>query len=236
MRLFLVYFLWSAVYSHSQSLFGYEKASMLTYVLGTSVLQALILSSRSIDVAGEISNGDLSNYLLKPINYFRYWLARDLADKLLNSLFVVAEMALIIWWLRPPLVLPENVGTIFLACLAAGFGLLLYFYLSLLISLTTFWYVEHSGWPARFLFQVLLEFVAGGLFPLNILPVGLFAVIRWLPTSFLLFFPLQIWLGQVGGRTLGLGLVLMLFWIWFLRFLVKWVWRQGLRVYEAYGR
>ncbi len=236
MGLLLVYFLWQAVFSHSQSVFGYEKPVMLTYVLGTSVMQALVLSSRSIDVGGQISTGDLSNYLLKPLDYFRYWLARDVADKLLNLAFVIIELGLFIILLKPSLVVPANSGLFLAAIIAAILGMVLYFYLSFLVSMTTFWFVEHNGWPTRFLFQVLIEFVAGALFPLDILPAAVYALTRFLPTSYLLFFPMQIWLGRVNFHDVWFGIGIMLAWILTLQFLVKGVWNRGIRVYEAYGR
>ena len=236
MRLLLVYFLWLAVFSHSQTIFGYEKPVMLTYVLGTSILQALVLSSRSIDVGGEISSGDLSNYLLKPLNYFRYWFARDTADKLLNVVFVLIELGLFIVILKPALVGPDSWQAFFGAIVAAALSMLLYFYLSFLISMTTFWYAENNGWPARFLFQTVMDFVAGGLFPLDILPASLYAVFRFLPTSYLLFFPVQVWLGRVNLPQIWWGLGLMVFWIWLLRYLTQKVWQRGVKTYEAFGR
>lgn len=236
MRLFLVYFLWVAVYAQRDSLFGYQKSEMLTYILGVSILQALVLGSRSVDVAGEIATGDLANYLVRPLDYFRYWLTRDLADKLLNLIFVIGETAAFILIFKPPLVMPPSVVMGLASLVSCLLAMLLFFYLSFLVSETAFWYVEHNGWPARFLFTVLVEFISGGYFPLNILPAAVFPIFLLLPTTYLLFSPLQIWLGKVDGIQLVQGLVLVLIWIWVLRKLVKKVWHWGLQVYEAYGR
>ena len=107
-RLLAVYFLWLAIFRRNQELFGYNQELILTYVLGTSLVRALTLASRSVDVGGEIASGALSNYLLKPINYFHYWLSRDITDKLLNLSFVLVEVSLIIWLLKPPLFLQTN--------------------------------------------------------------------------------------------------------------------------------
>ena len=73
MQIFLVFFLWDSVFSGSERVvFGYDRARILTYIFGILLVKSLVYSSRSIDVAGEISRGDLSNYLTKPISYFRY--------------------------------------------------------------------------------------------------------------------------------------------------------------------
>lgn len=235
-KLLLIYFLWWVVYSQSNDFFGYQKSAMLTYILGVSVIQSLVLSSRSSDVSGEISEGALSNYLLKPFSYFRYWLTRDAADKLLNLVFVVLEIILFIFLFKPPLVISFSFVTIILTLLAVFFAILLYFYLSFLISMTTFWYLEYNGWPARFLFTVMLEFVAGGLFPLDIFPSKIYTVISFLPTTYLLFFPMQILLGRVSESELFTGIAIMIFWVWLLKMLVKKVWQKGIKVYESAGR
>lgn len=236
LRILMLYFLWSAVFSRSETVFGYEKSAMLTYILGTSILQALVLGSRSADVGGEISNGDVSNFLLKPVSYLRYWFVRDLADKLLNILFVVAELGLIFWILRPSLIFPQNGSTVLFFIIASLLAMFLFFYLSLLVSMTAFWYPEHGSWPPRFLFTVILEFIAGGIFPLDILPGLVFGLIKFLPTTYLLFFPLQIYLGRISGKEMFFGLIVMIAWTFILGKIVHFVWQKGLRRYEAYGR
>ena len=50
----MLYFLWSTVFLKDDVVFGYERTQMLTYILLVSFLRSFILSSRSIDVAGEI--------------------------------------------------------------------------------------------------------------------------------------------------------------------------------------
>lgn len=83
---------------------------------------------------------------------------------------------------------------------------------------------------------MILEFLAGGLFPLDILPESVLAVVKWLPTSFLVFLPMQVYLGRVDGRELVVSLVIMLAWVGILKQLAQIVFRRGVRIYEAYGR
>lgn len=92
LQIFLVFFLWDTVFSNSQRVvFGYDRAKILTYVFGLVLVRAFVLSARAVDVGGEVARGDLSNYLLKPISYFKYWLTRDLSSKALNLIFAVFE-------------------------------------------------------------------------------------------------------------------------------------------------
>src|SRR3989339_1859581 len=102
--LLTAFFLWNAVFSGRDTLFGYSESAMITYILVASLLQSLVLATRSIDLAGIINSGDLSNILVKPISNFWYWLSRDLADKILNILFASAELSILFVLLRPPII------------------------------------------------------------------------------------------------------------------------------------
>jgi len=235
-RLLTIYFFWLAVFSNSSEILGYDRKLMFTYVLGSSVLGNLVMASRSIDVGGEISTGELSNKLLKPLNYFHYWLSRDLADKLVNVCCGAVELSLIFLILKPPIVLLSNFSQFFVFLLSSILGMFIFFYLSFFISLTTFWYIEHNGWPARFLFTVLTTFVAGLVFPLDIIPGKVFSFLKFLPTTYLLFFPMQVWLGRLSMSFIVQGFILSFFWIFSLKFLAEFLWKKGIKVYESQGR
>src|SRR3990167_5333150 len=71
-QLLSVYFLWLAIFGQTENAFGYSRAEMLTYIILIGLIRSLVFSSRSIDAQEEISSGNLSNYLVKPVNYFNY--------------------------------------------------------------------------------------------------------------------------------------------------------------------
>ncbi len=236
LQLLVVYFLWLAIFKEGGSFAGYEKQTILTYVLGTSVLRSFVLASRSQDIGAEIASGDLNNFLIRPLNYFANWMSKDLADKALNSIFVFVELALIIFILQPPLFLQTN--PIFLSAfvITSVVAMLMYFFLSFLISSITFWYPEHNGWPARFLAVIMIEFLSGGLFPLDIFPEKAARVLEFLPPAYFLFHPMQIYLGRVGLIHIATILGSMIVWVIALAVVSKSVWNKGLKIYGAYGR
>lgn len=233
--LLAIYFFWFAVYRFSKQIVGYDENMMLTYVIGTSIMWSLVLGSRSVDVSAEIGTGGLSNYLIKPINYFSYWLTRDFADKILNLIFLIFELGIIFLILKPPLLVQTDPFYLLSFLIFSLLSVLIYFYLSLIISLTTFWYPEHNGWPARFLFMVIVQFFCGGLLPLDILPKMIFNFLRLLPSAYFIFFPLQIYLGRASIGRILVGFIIMIFWIFILRYLVKLLWQKGLKSYTAVG-
>ena len=108
-QIFLVFFLWDTVFSDpGRNLFGYDRVKILTYVFGLLIVRAFVLSAKAMDVAGEVSRGDLANYLLKPLSYFKYWMTRDLASKVLNLSFAAVETFLLYLILKSPFFLQTN--------------------------------------------------------------------------------------------------------------------------------
>lgn len=235
-QLLVVYFLWSAIFSQGGIIAGYDKQTIITYILGTSILRSFVLGSRSTDIGREIASGDLNNFLVKPINYFGNWLSRDLADKALNLAFIAVELTLLFIILKPSIVFQFNPFYIISFLSASVLAMLIYFFLSFLISSITFWYPEHNGWPARFLSFAIIEFLSGGLFPLDIFPKAAFNIFRLLPPAYFLFYPLQIFLGRLSIKEVFSTMAIMVVWLWLLIMAARFVWHKGLKVYGAYGR
>jgi len=234
LQILTLYFLWVSLIPSGTSLFGYNQSSMLTYILGTSIVGSIVLSSRSYVVGDEINNGNLSNFLLKPINYFLYWFARDVGDKAMNIIFSVVELAVLFAILKPPLFIQTEGLYILLAFVAIVLALIMYFLFNFLLGLIGFWSPE--VWAPRFIFLVLLNFFAGGLFPLDILPKFIFSIFQLLPFTYLLYFPIKIYLGQLTIIEIFAGIMISLSWTILSYVVVKYIWRKGLLVYTAQGR
>ena len=236
LQILAIFFLWRAILGPGESGFGYTSAEMLTYVIGTSFIRSLVFSSRSTDIQAEVSSGDLNNQIIKPYNYFGYWFSRDLADKVLNILFSIVEIGLLIVIIKPELVLPYSMTHMLMFIVFAVLAMVMYFFFSLIISLTTFWMPEGNGWPQRFFVFVILEFVAGGVFPLDILPAPVYAVVANLPTTYMLFTPLQAYLGRMEVSSFIPTVVIMGTWTVIFYLISRYMFSRGLRVYGAYGR
>jgi len=235
-QLLVIYFLWWTVFASRNEVFSYSKSQILTYVLGVAVVRSFVLSSRGSEGVGpQIITGEIVNWLLRPVRYGRVVLVRSLTDKAVNLGFVVVEVSLLVVLLSPPIFIQTNwwywVG--FGVSLAGAMGL--YFVLDFVLSLMSFWTPE-DWWAPRFLFMIILEFLAGGLFPVDILPQGIYRVLNFLPFPYLLFFPMQVYLGRVGVGEVIRGLVVMGGWIGVIYVVRKWVWMRGLKSYAAWGR
>ncbi len=219
LQIFLVFFLWDTVFTQpGREIFGYDRTHILTYVFGLLIVRGIVLSARSIEVAGEISRGELSNYLLKPASYFKYWLSRDISSKALNLVFAAVETTLLFFILKPPFFLQTNPTLIVGFIFALALAVFIYFVLLFITSSVPFW-VPEAGWGMHFLVTaVAVEFLSGALFPLDILPGVIQSILNYTPFPYLIFFPLQVYLGRITGFALVRGLFVSSFWavaLWF---------------------
>src|SRR3990167_614794 len=128
LQIFLIFFLWDTVFSDpSRSVFGYDRSKILTYVFGVIIVRSLVLSARGMDVTGDIAKGDISNYLVKPISYFKYWFTRDVSSKALNISFALGEFLILYLILKPPFFFQENLLIIGAFIFSVIIAILIYF-------------------------------------------------------------------------------------------------------------
>lgn len=236
LQLLILFFLWSSAFGNTPLIFGYTQAQMLTYILGTSLIRSYILAARlSEGVGAEIVTGNITNILLKPVSYLRYVFSRDLSDKAVNICFSSLELVVIIALFHPPLILQASPFYLGAAVTSMLLALSLYFFINMTISYSAFWLVE-DWWAPRFIFGIVLDFLAGGIFPIDILPPLVARILLYTPFPYLLFFPMKVYLGQLPVVAVGQGILVLGFWTIIIYLLQRLVWARGLRHYEAVGR
>jgi ABC-2 type transport system permease protein len=229
-----IYFFWFAVYQYQGRVGFYSRNTMLTYIFLAGVLRNFVTVSRSSDVAVSIATGELSRHLIQPVDYFKKLFIKDCSDKAANLFFMIFEVSAIYLLLQPPILIPEQKLNLILFFASIILAVVLYFYLNLLISLFTFWYPEHHGWPLRYLFQVTNVFLAGQIIPLDLLPDSL-QFIEYLPSAYLIYFPVQIYLKKLEVFFIIKSMVLGMLWVFILQKTVRYLWNKGIKNYTAAG-
>lgn len=238
LRVFLslisTYFLWFTLLPKGVSIATYNQETMLTYILGGSILYSVVMSTRGAGVVDDIVEGNLSNYLLRPLNYIFYYFSKDIGDKAMNILFSFIEISSVFILLRPPFFVQMNFLYLIPFIIAIFSAICINFYLNMILSFIGFFSSE--AWAPRFIFYILLTFFAGSLFPLDIFPSPIYLFLRLLPFSYLLYAPMKMYLGQSSSVDILINLSISLSWTIILFFLVNWLWKKGLRLYAAEGR
>lgn len=233
LQLLLVYFIWWTVFQSQDRAFGYTEGSILTYILIITIIRAVVLSSRANDIMNKINDGSIVNFLVKPISIIKYYLAQDIADKLLNTLFMIFEVALILYILKPEIIIQSNLLYIGLFVLSIFLALNLWFCINMIIGMMAFW-VENS-WGPLFLIMIFLEGMGGGLFPIDILPKIIFDALMLTPFPYLIYFPAKVYLGAFSINQLSFYFSINIFWVVISIFLTRLVLAKGLKQYTTVG-
>lgn len=235
LKIVMTYFLWQGIFISQQTAFGYTQDQMTTYVLMVLVVTAIVFSAPSSSIGGEIANGDLSNYLLRPFSYLKYWFTRDLASKLLNLLFVSLELTLLWVFLKPNFEFRIG-GWEFLAFLTACLiGMIMYFFFQLTSRFVAFWSPENI-WGISFLTYLFTDLLGGTIFPLDILPPPLQYALSLTPFPYFIYYPIAIFVGKITGFEIVMVLIKGLIWIFLMWLIAGFVWKKGLKNYSSVGR
>ena len=236
LRMMMVFILWNSVFAVNKVAFGYTREQMLTYVFLVLIVSAFVASAPSNEnIGGEISNGDLSNYLLKPVNYLKFWLTRDWASKLLNIIFAAGEVTLLYLWLKPQIFLAASLVTLVIGVVMCLVAALLYFYLTKIAVFVSFWAPENT-WGAMFTILIAVEMLGGTIFPLDILPNWANTALQFTPFPYLVYYPIATLVGKLSlGQSVRIlfQAIVLLSLIWYLAMKI---WKNGLKVYQASGR
>jgi ABC-2 type transport system permease protein len=235
--LMAVLYLWRTIYAGKApgALVGaYTLAGMISYYLLTTVVDALTaVNEDDWQIAADIKDGNISQFLLKPIDYLTFRLCLFFSGRLTYLAVAAVPLAVFIFCLRRYFVLPAD-GTA-LGCFLVSVVLtaLLQFFMSYTMAMLAFWVLEVS----TFIFILFaFEYIASGhLFPLDILPPGLERVLDFTPFPYQLYFPVSIYMGKVVGAGLVQGLAVQAFWVAAAYGLARFAWRRGIKKYSAVG-
>ena len=215
------------------SLGSYSTAQLVTYVLGTSILTNLLFTSVMDQMATEIFEGDLVNYLLRPINYFYYWIARAAATR--SVLFVIAavEILLLAHFVSSEVLLQWNPWILIQTVVLLIGSLALMTLFDFIGASFSFWTGRNFG--SRWLITICLRFLSGAAIPITLMPRWAQTIMNATPFPSLVAVPVQSYLGNTTGTTFVATLLTQWGWIAVLSILLALLWRRGTRIYAAYG-
>lgn len=230
-------YLWRTIYAGKEDgsvVAGYALGQMISYYVIVSIVDSLTaVNDDDFQIAADIKDGRISQFLLKPIDFLWYRLCLYACGRVIYVAIAAVPMAGFIAYLWRYFVLPADAATVFAFLAATGMAALLQFFISYTMALLAFWVLEVS----TFIFILFaFEYVASGqLFPLDILPPAASAVLHWTPFPYELFFPVSVYLGRVTGPALWQGLAIQAVWVALAYGLARWTWSRGVRRYGAVG-
>jgi len=230
-------YVWKSIYAEKGSggMVGpYGFAEMVSYYILVTVVDALTaVNEDDWQIAADIKDGNISHFLLKPIDFLWYRLCLFLAGRATYLAVAALPLALFIVFLRHYFVLPPDLATLGCFLVSVLLTALLQFFMSYTMAMLAFWVMEVS----TFIFILYaLEYLASGhLFPLNVLPPLAQRVLSFTPFPYQLYFPVSIYLGKNTGTEIVHGLLIQAAWVMAAWGVARFAWNRGIRKYAAAG-
>jgi len=234
-HLAVVFILWGAAFAGSEQIGGFDLRQTLTYFITLLVLQFFISAfNEDYQISEEIRNGLINQFLLKPINYFLYRFSIFVAARLVSGALVIIPLLVAMPILYEYLTFPTEWWRFALAVPALILSALIQFSIAYCFGMLTFWFLEIQGFV---ILSMAIESVLGGqIFPLDLLPEGIFRISQYLPFYYQMYFPGAIITGRINDpAAIMQGLVIELVWVILLLALGQFLWVRGLRRHTAVG-
>jgi ABC-2 type transport system permease protein len=235
--LIAILYVWRTIYAGKEpgdTVGTYTLAEMISYYLLVTVVDALTaVNEDDWQIATDIKDGNISQFLLKPIDYLWYRLCLYFSGRVTYLAVAIIPLTLFILSLRKYFVLPPDWQTFALFLFSVGLTAMLQFFTSYAMAMLAFWVLEVS----TFIFILFaFEYIASGhLFPLDILPPALERALYFTPFPYQMYFPVSIYMGKTTGAELAQGLAMQVFWVAAAFLLARFAWRRGIKRYSAVG-
>jgi ABC-2 type transport system permease protein len=224
---------WTSIANANGDVSGYTANDFTTYYM-TLLLVDQITSNIVIHSFGyKIQDGSLSGELVRPIHpMLTNALVNNIAFKALTIMGLI-PIWIILYFLVKPDFSSVTLPNILLAIPAMILAFFMGFLFSAAITSLAFWttrvYSIHE-----FYFAMILLF-SGQFVPLPLMPQVIQSIAQFLPFQYLIYFPIQLILGNLSSQQIVQGYVLLPIWLGVSALLFNWVWRNGVKRYSAVG-
>jgi ABC-2 type transport system permease protein len=215
-----------ALYGVRDTVAGVSLKDAITYTALAQALIAYLLIFGSYDLMNSVYSGEVATDLLKPLSYFRFWLAQDVgravAAMLLRGVPIVMVFALFV-----EITVPATAGQWLVFTFSLLLSLLVSFAWRFLVNLSAFWTPNARG-VGRFAFGIVWV-LSGFYLPLRYFPDWFQTFCQLTPFPAMVNTNVEIYLGLLTGVELVQALALQVFWTIVLILACQALLRMGVR-------
>jgi ABC-2 type transport system permease protein len=229
------YFIWKAVYNNGDTslvINGFTFYEMVTYISVGWIARSLYFSDIDEEIAELVRTGQVSIYLLRPVQFHFIMLSEAFGGLLFRlTLFTLPISAVLVQVY--PVALPASLmhGVFFLIATAISF--FVFAEINFLLGLVCFASKSIEGiMRAKYFF---IQLFSGLLLPIAFFPEWIRVYIEFLPFKLIAATPLEIYLGKRSGYELYWTLLEMLSWGLALFVLSETLWKYAFKRLSIQG-
>ncbi len=227
--------IWQALYaSRGEAIKGYDFGQMIYYFMIVLLVDNLVTpTDDEWQIASEIREGQINNFLSKPVDYLAYRFSLFLSGRLLYTVVTILPVIGIFIWFHEYITLPQSGITWLLFFVSLVMAAAMQFLIAYSLAMLAFWILEIS--TIVFILYSFEYYLSGRLFPLDVMPDWLQNILKFLPFTYELYFPVAIFLERVQGGELWGGLAIQTAWLIATYVGARLMWKAGIRRYESVG-
>src|SRR5213595_3824123 len=228
-------FLWRAIFKErGGALHGYDYGSMIYYYLLMILVSNLVTPTEDEwQIAADIREGQINALLTKPMSYLAYRFSIFCSGRLVYTFVTLPPIALIFLYFHNYVVLPHDPMTYVLATLSTLIVAFIQFFTTYSLAMMAFWFFEIT--TIVFIVYSFEYFLGGQMFPIDIMPAGVQAALKWMPFYYELFCPVAIFMERLRGPEMAEALAIQAGWVLFMWGPPALMWKRGLGHYQAVG-
>jgi ABC-2 type transport system permease protein len=185
------YFIWTAVYGGGGSIKGIEYLQMIRYFGISALIGYMTWDSADWNLSMLIRTGKFLTFALRPVHHPFFALSQKIGHRLLGTLFEALPCAFIFTLLFRIDMRPSSIPWTLISILLAY---LVYFYVSYIIGIASFWIVESQG--IRSFYYLLYGVFSGQFIPLVFFPKPLQIIQFFLPFQYTSYVPAMVFIGK----------------------------------------
>lgn len=215
-----------ALYAQQTEVAGMTIRDAVTFTALTQAVISYLSLFGWFELMNSVYTGAVATDLLKPIGFYRFWLAQDLG-RAITQLLLRGIPLMVAYSFFYPITLPDSFSRWIWLGLAMLLALLVSFSYRFLVNLSAFWVQNAIGIGRMGFFAPL--FLSGFIIPLRFMP-DWFAAICWMtPFPHMVTTVVDVYLGLLNGTDLLLALGYQVLWFGVLYALCQGVLRLGVR-------
>lgn len=228
-------YLWSAIFSGSgsETMYGYSFTQMMAYIAIAGTVSKFVVTGIENLVNDDIHSGGLAVFLVKPVKYIPFRIFQMIGQKLVSTIIMIIFTVIVMIVLHFIIGFNVAFSTMLLFIPAIILAIILNFYLFFLVSISAFWLTE----VGRFFhtIQIVIMVISGGIFPITVLGNTFVSIVKFLPFTYTIYFPISVVMGVMNSHEIFIGMLIQIIWIAVLYLLTRQLWNMGIKKYVAVG-
>jgi ABC-2 type transport system permease protein len=223
---------WSTVSeSRGGSVGDYTPSQFAAYFIAFMLVNQVTYTWIRYEYEYRIREGQLSQFLLKPVHPIHQDIAVNLSSKVVSLPLMIAVASALALVFKATATFHAWAILAFIPALVLAF--LVRFLVEWAVALAAFWTTRVNA--INQVYYVLVLFLSGQMAPLSLFPRPIQVLANVLPFHWMIGFPVELVLGRLTPVQALTGLAAQAIWLVVSLWLVRVVWRAGIRIYSAVG-